>query len=83
LLVWTSKQLGIGSLPTSTGSWDVFREVKLGEHFFIKLTVTKHQGQSVFGDLLLIDQDNKVISQINAAEVTCSPSLSELFKASA
>ncbi|WP_418135171.1 SDR family oxidoreductase [Psychromonas sp. GE-S-Ul-11] len=83
LLVWTSKQLGTGSLPTSTGSWDVFREVKLGEHFFIKLIVTKQQGQSVFGDLLLIDQANKVISQISAAEVTCSPSLSELFKASA
>ncbi|WP_413693352.1 SDR family NAD(P)-dependent oxidoreductase [Psychromonas sp. KJ10-2] len=83
LLVWTNKQLGTGSLPTSTESWDVYREVQLDEHFFIQLTVTKQQGQSVFGDLLLIDKDNKVISKITSAEVTCSPSLTELFKASA
>ena len=83
MLVWTSKQMGSGSLPTSTEAWQVFREVKVGEYFFIKLNIIKATGQSVFADLLLIDQDNKIISKITAAEVTCSASLSELFKASA
>ena len=83
LLVWTSKIMDAGSLPTSTGQWQLFRDVKVGEDFFIKLTITKQSGQSVLGDLLLIDQNNRVISKISAAEVTCSASLRELFKASA
>ena len=83
LLVWTSKVMGAGSLPTSTEQWQLFRDVKVGEDFFIKLTITKQSGQSVLGDLLLIDQNNRVISKITAAEVTCSASLRELFKASA
>ncbi|WP_137297407.1 type I polyketide synthase [Psychromonas sp. SP041] len=83
MLVWTSKQMGSGSLPTSTAAWQVFREVKADEFFFIKLNIIKTTGQSVFADLLLIDQSNNIISKITAAEVTCSASLSELFKASA
>ena len=83
LLVWTSKRIGSGSLPTSTESWQVFREVEVGEYFFIKLNITKHLGQSVFGDLLLIDQHNNIMSKITGAEVTCSANLSQLFKTSA
>ena len=83
MLVWTSKQMGSGSLPTSTAAWQVFREVKVDEFFFIKLNIIKTTGQSVFADLLLIDQNNNIISKITAAEVTCSASLSELFKVSA
>jgi len=83
LLVWTSKIMDAGSLPTSTEQWQLFRDVKVGEDFFIKLTISKQSGQSVLGDLLLIDQNNRIISKVTAAEVTCSASLRELFKASA
>ena len=83
LLVWTSKQIGSGSLPTSTESWQVFREVEVGEYFFIKLNITKQLGQSVFGDLLFIDQHKNIMSKVTGAEVTCSASLSQLFKTSA
>ncbi|WP_028867194.1 type I polyketide synthase [Psychromonas arctica] len=83
LLVWTSKIMNAGSLPTSTQQWQLFRDVKVGEDFFIKLNIIKQSGQSVLGDVLLIDQENRIISKITAAEVTCSASLRDLFKASA
>jgi len=83
LLVWTSKQLGSGSLPTSTKNWQVSREVKLNESFFIKLNITKKTGSSIIGDLIMITQNKQIVSRVNGVEVTCSPSLSSLFKASA
>ena len=83
MLIWTSKLLGQGSLPTSTDSWEVFREVQINEYFFVKLLITKRVGQRVIGDLLIIDKNKKILSKITAAEVTVSPTLSELFKANA
>jgi hypothetical protein len=73
----------MGSLPASTEQWQVIREVKVNEPFFIKLNVVKQSGQSVFGDILVIDKDNHIVSKVIGAEVTCSPRLTQLFKASA
>jgi len=83
LLIWTNKLMGVGSLPTKTNHWQVYREVGINEVFFIKLNITETAGQRVIGDLLLIDCDNKIISEVTGAEVTCSATLAELFKVSA
>jgi polyketide-type polyunsaturated fatty acid synthase PfaA len=83
LLIWTNKLMSVGSLPTKTNRWQVNREVGINEVFFIKLTIIETAGQRVVGDLLLIDSDNKIIAEVSGAEVTCSPTLAELFKASA
>ncbi|TEW53001.1 SDR family NAD(P)-dependent oxidoreductase [Psychromonas sp. RZ5] len=83
LLIWTNKLMGVGSLPTKTNGWQVYREVGINEVFFIKLTITETAGQRVVGDLLLVDSDNKIIAKVSGAEVTCSATLAELFKASA
>ena len=37
LLIWTNKLMGVGSLPTKTNQWQVYREVGINEVFFIKL----------------------------------------------
>ncbi|TEW55938.1 SDR family NAD(P)-dependent oxidoreductase [Psychromonas sp. RZ22] len=83
LLIWTSKFIGEGSLPSSTDAWQVFREVNINEYFFVKLTITKTVGQRVIGNILLIDKDGNIISKVTSAEVTCSATLKALFKANA
>ncbi|MDA7745731.1 SDR family NAD(P)-dependent oxidoreductase [Psychromonas sp.] len=83
LLTWTSKYIGQSSLPSSTDAWEVFREVKINEYFFVKLTISKQVGQRVIGDLLIIDKNHNIISKVTAAEVTCSPTLKDIFKANA
>jgi hypothetical protein len=83
LLVWTNKRLNLGSLPTSTAQWQVMREINVNEPFFIKLNIIKQTGQSVFGDILVIDKNNLIVSKVIGAEVTCSPRLMQLFRASA
>ena len=84
MLVWVKKQLGLGSLPSSTQSWTVYRDVSLGENFYLKLTVVKSSGQgkqrgSLTADIEMIDENHQLLSEIKSAKVTASANLNDLF----
>jgi len=84
MLVWAKKELGLGSLPSSTTSWTVYREVLLGECFYLKLTVVKSSGKgkqrgALTADMQLISENNEVLSEIASAKVTASANLNDLF----
>jgi len=80
MLVWVRKQLGLGSLPSSTKAWTVYRAIEAGELFYLQLDVLVQQANRLVADIVLIDQDKQIVAEINSAEVTASESLNELFK---
>ena len=84
MLVWAKKELGLGSLPSSTQSWTVYREVILDECFYLQLTVVKSSGKgkqrgALTADIQLISDNNEVLSEIKSAKVTASANLNDLF----
>jgi acyl transferase domain-containing protein len=84
MLVWAKKELGLGSLPSSTQSWTVFREVAINECFYLQLTVVKSSGKgkqrgALTADIAFISENNEVLSEIKSAKVTASANLNELF----
>ncbi|WP_442855130.1 SDR family NAD(P)-dependent oxidoreductase [Colwellia sp. TT2012] len=84
MLVWVKKQLGLGSLPSSTQSWTVYREVALGERFYLQLTVVKSSAKgkqrgSLVADIQFIAENKQVLSELKSAKVTASANLNELF----
>ena len=84
MLVWVKKELGLGSLPSSTESWTVYREVTLNECFYLQLTVVKSSGKgkqrgALTADMQLISESNEVLSEIKSAKVTASAALSDIF----
>ncbi|MEI6386973.1 MAG: SDR family NAD(P)-dependent oxidoreductase [Spirochaetota bacterium] len=80
LLVWVREVLGMGSLPSSTGSWTVYREVTPGETFFLALSVISHDTTRLRADLDVVDSDGAVLAEVRAAEVTISATLKDTFK---
>ncbi len=84
MLVWVKKELGLGSLPSSTQSWTVYREVTLNECFYLQLSVVKSSGKgkqrgALTADMQLISEKNEVLSEIKSAKVTASAALSDIF----
>ncbi len=84
MLVWVKKELGLGSLPSSTQGWTVYREVTLNECFYLQLTVVKSSGKgkqrgALTADMQLISENNEVLSEITSAKVTASANLNDLF----
>ncbi|ALO36604.1 peptide-binding protein [Colwellia sp. MT41] len=84
MLVWVKKQLGLGSLPSSTQSWTVYREVALGERFYLQLTVVKSSAKgkqrgSLVADIQFIAENKQLLSELKSAKVTASANLNGLF----
>ncbi|WP_019027445.1 type I polyketide synthase [Colwellia piezophila] len=84
MLVWVKKQLGLGSLPSSTQSWTVYREVALGERFYLQLKVVKSSAKgkqrgSLVADIQFIAENKQVLSELKSAKVTASANLNDLF----
>ena len=79
MLVWVRKQLGMGSLPSSTLSWTVYRQVRANETFYLKLDVVEKSSSKLIADISLISSDNKLLADIKSAEVTASENLNDLF----
>ena len=84
MLVWVKKQLGLGSLPSSTQSWTVYREVAVGERFYLQLNVVKSSAKgkqrgSLVADIQMIAENMQLLSEIKSAKVTASANLNDLF----
>jgi len=79
MLVWVRKQLGMGSLPSKTLSWQVYREVMLGEAFYIDLKVVEQTASKLVADIALISENKQILAQVYSAEVTISENLNNLF----
>ncbi|HEY5714946.1 MAG TPA: SDR family NAD(P)-dependent oxidoreductase, partial [Psychromonas sp.] len=80
LLIWARKQLGLGSLPSSTLSWTVYREVKVDQAFYLQLSIREQVANKVVADIQLIARDKQILAKITGAEVTTSASLNNLFQ---
>jgi len=80
MLVWVRKQLGLGSLPSSTLAWTVYAEVPLDHPFYLSLNVTEQKGSAVSADIALIGADRKIYAQVSGVTVTSSAALNDLFK---
>jgi len=84
MLVWVKKQLGLGSLPSSTQSWTVYREVALAERFYLQLNVVKSAGKgkqrgALTADIQFISESHQLLSELKSAKVTASANLNDLF----
>lgn len=79
LLVWVREQLAMGSLPSSTAEWTTYRQVKLGEMFYLQLSIIESSNSKVIADIALISADNRLLADIKSAEVTVSENLNNLF----
>lgn len=82
MLVWVRKQLGMGSLPSSTKNWKVYSEVNSEQSFYLKLTVVEQKPDKLIADISLINVNKVIMAEIESAEVTVSDSLNDLFKSS-
>ena len=85
MLVWVRKQYGIGSLPTSTAAWTVYREVAADEVFYLELNVVEHnldqrRGSKAACDIKFIAQDMSLIAEVKSAQVRASKSLNAMFE---
>lgn len=79
MLVWVKKQLKLGSLPSATKNWTVYRQIAIDELFYLKLEVVAQNKTKILADIQLISTDNTLIAFIEAAEVTASENLNRLF----
>jgi hypothetical protein len=89
MLVWTQKKLALGSLPSTTQSWQTFAHVQRGQIFYVSLVVVKApvknaklKNATVIANVSLIDQQGQHLAVIKGVEVTASENLQGLFLAS-
>ncbi|GAA0819575.1 hypothetical protein GCM10009111_23790 [Colwellia asteriadis] len=86
MLVWVKQQLGLGSLPSSTQQWTVYRQVALNERFYLLLNVVKATGSkstskrgSLVADIQLFSEDYQLLADVKSAKVTASATLNNVF----
>lgn len=80
MLVWVRKQHDMGSLPSATGQWLMYREVENTEPFDLLLKVNSFSRNQLLADIQLIDQNGVLIAEVKDAAVTGSDNLKQLFK---
>jgi hypothetical protein len=81
LLVWVREQLGLGSLPASTASWQNYRRLQVAEPFVIELLIRDKKASSIKADVVLLDKQGLLLAEVKGAEVTASENLNKLFLA--
>jgi len=84
MLVWAKRELGLGSLPSSTQAWHVYAQVELGQRFYLQLTVVQSSGKGgkrgkLVADVNFISEDGLLLAEMKSAKVTASESLNDLF----
>jgi polyketide-type polyunsaturated fatty acid synthase PfaA len=83
LLIQAREQLGCGSLPSATAAWNVYREVKANEKFYLQLQVKHADKTKLVADIQLVDVNQYLIADVKSAEVTVSETLNNLFNPAA
>jgi len=84
MLVWAKRELGLGSLPSSTQSWKVYGQVELGKTFYLQLNVVQSSSKGgkrgkLVADINFISEDGFLLAEIKSAKVTASESLNNMF----
>ncbi|MEY8200065.1 MAG: SDR family NAD(P)-dependent oxidoreductase, partial [Colwellia sp.] len=84
MLVWVKRELGLGSLPSSTQAWNVYGQVELGKTFYLALKVVQSSGKGgkrgkLVADINFISEDNLLLAEMKSAKVTASDSLNDMF----
>ncbi|QUM76746.1 SDR family NAD(P)-dependent oxidoreductase [Moritella sp. 24] len=83
MLVWVRKQFNLGSLPSVTAAWSVYREVAIDELFYLQLNVVEHdllgsRGSKACCDIQLIGADMQLLAEIKSAQVSVSDILNDM-----
>ena len=71
------------TLPSATAAWNVYREVKANEKFYLQLQVKHADKTKLVADIQLVDVNKHLIADVKSAEVTVSESLNDLFNPAA
>ncbi|PKG84305.1 peptide-binding protein [Colwellia sp. 75C3] len=88
MLVWVKRELGLGSLPSSTQAWHVHAQVELGQTFYLQLKVVQSspKGRSegnrrgkLVADINFISENGLLLAEMKSAKVTASDSLNDMF----
>ena len=84
MLVWVKRELGLGSLPSSTQAWHVYGQVALGQPFYLQLTVVQSSGKGgkrgkLVADINFISEEGLLLAEMKTAKVTASDSLNDMF----
>ena len=83
MLVWVRKQFNLGSLPSVTAAWTVYREVAIDELFYLQLNVVEHdllgsRGSKACCDIQLISADMQLLAEVKSAQVSVSDILNDM-----
>ncbi|SQD77118.1 type I polyketide synthase [Moritella yayanosii] len=83
MLVWVRKQFNLGSLPSVTATWTVYREVAVDELFYLQLKVVEHdlltsRGSKACCDIQLISADMQLLAEVKSAQVSVSDILNDM-----
>jgi len=83
MLVWVRKQFNLGSLPSVTAAWTVYREVAIDELFYLQLNVVEHdllgsRGSKACCDIQLIGADGELLAEVKSAQVSVSDILNDM-----
>ncbi|SGZ06810.1 Polyunsaturated fatty acid synthase PfaA [Moritella viscosa] len=83
MLVWVRKQFNLGSLPSVTAAWTVYREVAINELFYLQLNVVEHdlltsRGSKACCDIQLIGADMQLLAEVKSAQVSVSDILNDM-----
>jgi acyl transferase domain-containing protein len=84
MLVWVKRELGLGSLPSSTQAWNIYGQVALGQTFYLQLKVVKSSGKGgkrgkLVADVNFISEEGLLLAEMKSAKVTASESLNDMF----
>ena len=84
MLVWVKRELGLGSLPSSTQAWHVYGQVELGQTFYLQLNVVSSSGKGgkrgkLVADINFISENGLLLAEMKSTKVTASDSLNEMF----
>ncbi|TYK64954.1 SDR family NAD(P)-dependent oxidoreductase, partial [Colwellia echini] len=84
MLVWVKRELGLGSLPSSTQAWQIYEQIEINKAFYIQLKVVKSSGKganrgNLVADINFINEAGEILAEIKSAKVTASESLNDMF----
>jgi hypothetical protein len=69
MLVWVRETLGLGSLPSTTKSWELFQAPVLHGAFYIQLSDIKVQGNSIKAAASVVNDENQLLAKVIGCEV--------------
>ena len=79
MLIWVRKFMDAGALPSKAAKAIHYDNVPLEKKFYVTLNINNKGQSSISADIYTHDENGKVYTSVNGAEVTFSKQLNNLF----